>query len=197
MITDMKFVQGVDPCPTVKWNEEVPEFETEAALEKLISYVSQQGVEVTFDSAEPFHFSHQSRSINLTFLGGLSYYIMLHEVGHMMNYYDNVLPSSNDPKDTNETPFFLHYPGYIAEDGDPVRGDFAARSGIARLHEEMDAWRKGIDVAALLSLHEEMDAWRKGIDVAALLSLPLSLWHYTEFSTYKLEGYVRALEKWL
>lgn len=173
MITEMCFVEGEDPCPSVKWHLAMTEEEYTNAIEKLLSLCGSYGIEVQRTNESFCNFDPFNNVISLSTLFGLkkTYFKLLHEVGHALNDSHLGLLGDDDP-----CAYFIHYPGYVAKSGIPHKRHSISLS---------DYKRSFVSV-----LHEELDAWRKGIDVAHMIGLPLSLYEYWKHASECVESYI-------
>lgn len=151
MIDNMIFEPGEDPCPTVNWGNGTPEDSLKDNLEKLVGYAEACGYSVEFKWGCHTRHSPMDRTIYINSAYGLKrqYYILLHEISHM------VLHLKNTQSDGNEFPYIMHYPGLANKKMKPQKED-SLRHMVCLVHEELDAWRKGIDLAHVLQLELDM-----------------------------------------
>lgn len=170
MITEMDF-EADDPCPTIKWDEDFSESQLKEALEATISFATSEGVEVIFGYNLESTWSWKNNAIFINSRLGVErmYYTMLHELGHYLVYRD--LRDEENP-----TPYMLHYPGFVGR------------------HSRFYAKNKGLSSKRFWfsRIHEEMDAWRKGMDVATMLDIPLSLYAYIDRASRGVDTYMEA-----
>lgn len=158
MINEMSFEKDHDPCPSVEWDNNFDESVVKSALEKLISFSEGEGVEVVITHNEKSRYSPEQNIIFLNAKYGVRrmYYTLLHELGHF-----SIFKNLWDGEDG--TAYLIHYPGFVGKSSVPY-----SKNG----YKFKRFWFSRI--------HEELDAWRKGIDIAAMLMLPLSLYEYTD-----------------
>lgn len=175
MITEMNFSEE-NPCPTVEWHKEYDDEEYEVAMEKLLSFCGSEGITVESGYSERSFFQPDE---NLLFISNRfgpkkMYFKLLHEIGHALVSRDLNLIGEQDP-----IGFFLNYPGYVGKNGMPHKVGGKARKA--------DYSRYMISL-----IHEEMDAWRKGMDIASMLELPLGLYEYWEHASEMVDHYIQV-----
>lgn len=151
MIDNMVFEVGVDPCPTISWGAPISEDEMFSNIEKLMGYVEACGYSVEFKHGCYTRCSHQDRTIYINSALGLrkKFYILLHESAHMIMHLKSV------QEDGNEFPYIMLYPGLANKRMAATKVE-SMRHMVALVHEELDAWRKGIDLAHVLQLELDM-----------------------------------------
>ncbi|HUW47205.1 MAG TPA: hypothetical protein VMW36_00455 [Patescibacteria group bacterium] len=170
MITEMDF-EADDPCPTIVWHKDFSDDEYSDAIEKLMSFCMSYGVGIHIDGNSTSEYQLWTNRIILNGRCGFerTYYELLHEIGHMVVH--------KDLKKKDDTAFLLHYPGYVGKELLYMTGDKKTKADLRRLNTAV--------------IHTELDAWRKGTDIASLLSLPLGLYDYWEFASRQVETYLR------
>lgn len=151
MIENMTFEVGVDPCPTIGWNSPVSEDIMISNIEKLLGYVESCDYTVSFEHGCYTRCSHPDRTIYINSAFGVrkKFYLLLHEASHM------IMHLKNRQEDGNEFPYIMLYPGLADRKMRATRTD-SLRHMVCLVHEELDAWRKGIDLAHVLQLEMDM-----------------------------------------
>jgi len=176
LITEIKFKKGKDACPTIEWRRKMSDEEFKTATEKVVCFAASTGVEVKFSSR--YRCTHKVCDkiiyMNSRMKPSKTYYILLHEMGHSVI-------QSYMTKGQDHSEYMLNYPGNVDEN----TMCYTAEGGREHLLSKKDQRRRNITI-----IHEELDAWRKGIDIAAILQLPLSLYDYYSMATKGVESYV-------
>ncbi len=172
MIENMIFEIGEDPCPTINWTGKLSEQEINLSTEKLYCYTAACGYKIELVHNCHTRIDHSLRTIFINSAYGRQriYYVLLHEIGHMVLNLKNTLSNGEI------MPYVLNYPG-LAD-------------------KKMAAQRTSSRRYAITLIHEELDAWRKGIDIAHALQLPLSTFEYTELASKSVATYVSAAYKY-
>lgn len=176
MITEMQFEYGTDPCPTIEWNREMTTEEYMQCIELVLNFCFSLGVDVEFSyNGLCTHKSAENKiSMNTRFGLKKFYHVLLHEAGHML--------INNEMIDRdNHTQFLINYPGNVNKNNKVYAGEGGQEYKLTK----MDRRRRMITI-----IHEELDAWRKGIDIAHMLGLPLSLYDFYSDATKGVESYV-------
>ena len=176
MITEMVFEKGGDPCPTVEWQREMSKDECYRGIEKVVSFCASMGVEVEFgyNKTCTHMISKKIIAMNTRLSPCKMFYVLLHEAGHAVLH-------ETMTADSDHTEFMLNYPGNVNKDN---------KAYVAEGDREHRLSRKDRRRYMITLIHEELDAWRKGIDIAAMLELPLNLYDYYSQATEGVESYV-------
>jgi hypothetical protein len=150
MIENMVF-DDEDPCPTVNWAEGLSDEEAQESLEKVISFVEACGYSVEFGYNYDPICSFQNYTIYLSSRPSIqnTLYILLHEASHMVYHLKYGFEQ-----------YMWNYPYFATKGGNPAKRD-SKRGAFGMLHEEMDAWRKGIDIAHALQIKLDAFAYSK------------------------------------
>lgn len=153
MIENMVFGTDDDPCPTISWCSPEPNDSYYQNIEKLISYVEACGYSVEFRDDPYSCCDHSDRTIYIQSRLGekRKYYVLLHEIGHMIYALRYINMETGDP-----TGYIMQYQGIASKNMSKQR-EASRRFRVAQVHEELDAWRKGIDLAHVLQL--ELNAY--------------------------------------
>lgn len=117
-------------------------------IEKVFSYLQGEGVDIVHKAGELTRYSHGDGVVYVDSEQAEEekLYILLHEVGH----YEVMSKLGFDLNKIRE-----YYPGYFDADGYmKTEEDFASQ--MARVHEEMDAWRIGIRMTETLDIDVNM-----------------------------------------
>lgn len=175
MLTEMQFVEGEDPCPSIEWHKKMTDEEYEHAIERLLSLCGDYGVEIERTNEFRSTFNPFDKVLTLSTRYGLkkTYFKLLHEIGHVLVGQELGLLGEDDPSG-----YFIHYPGFVGRSGVP--------------HRTTKMSMKDFKRSTFSIIHEELDAWRKGIDIAHMLELPLGLHDYWEHASESVETYVHA-----
>lgn len=173
VITDIIFEENKEPCPSVDWLIRSTNEECKENIEKLFSYCASKDIDVRFENVATSYFSPRENNIVLSSKFGPknTYYTFLHEIGHALVSHDMGIMNKKPIK------FFVNYPGYVGKNGEPYQ-------------EEGSISKKDYNRYMTSLIHEEMDAWRKGIDIAGNLGLPLDLYEYWNFASECIDGYI-------
>lgn len=176
MITEMNFEYGTDPCPTIEWNREMTAEDYMECIERVLSFCSSLGVEVELSYNGLCTYKTTESKITMNTRYGLKkfYHVLLHEAGHMLINEEMI------DRD-NHTQFLINYPGNVDKNSKAYAGEGGREHKLTKL----DRRRRMITM-----IHEELDAWRKGLDIAHMLGLPLSLYDYYSDATRGVESYV-------
>jgi|GEM_PF-2610111 hypothetical protein len=178
MITTMSFKAGTDPCPTVSWGGNYSNEQLQDGIEKLVSFCASKGVEVRFGTRE--RCSHAIGLKLITMNSRLSlkklYHVLLHESGHVVINQDMI-------SEEDHTEYLLNYPGNVNKNTEAY---------IAEGDNEHKLTKKDHRRYMVSLIHEECDAWRKGLDIAAMLELPLNLYDFYSDATTGIESYILA-----
>jgi len=168
----MVFEAGTDPCPTINWNEDITDEQAEDSLGKLVGYVAGCGYSVEFSHRCHARISHATRTIHIDSSKGLKkmYYVLLHESAHMIINLKNTLPNGD------VTPYVFLYPGLS--------------------NRKMSAQPLDTNRYMVSLVHEELDAWRKGADLAHVLQLPLDMYRYTQLAYKAVGTYIKAASEY-
>lgn len=176
MITEIDFDTDEDPCPTIEWKRETTDDEFITGIEKLTSLCASYGIDVDFgyNNSCTHHSGQNKISMNNRFKPQRLFYVLLHETGHMVI-------NKAMCRGKNHTEFLLNYPGNV----DRNNKCYTAEGGRESKLSKKDQRRRMVTI-----VHEELDAWRKGIDIAAMLELPLDLYEYYSVATKGVESYI-------
>jgi len=162
VINEMDLTVGMDPCPTMDWTRSVSAVSMKASLEKLFSFACSLGYSMEIAGTQMSYV--EGKKITLKYSDvKTTYYSLLHELGHVMIMKQLNLKADN-------TVFSLFYSGYLRP---------------AKKKTKVDEVKLSVTL-----VHEELDAWRKGLDVAAMLELPLNLSEYSEHACMSVGTYI-------
>lgn len=172
MIENMVFEVGEDPCPTVNWGEGVTDSEAKESIEKLLGFISACGYSVEFERGCHSCINHENRTIYVNSAYGFKrmYYILLHETAHMVMLLRHTLPNSDT------SPYIFLYSGYA--------------------NKKMAQQPMKTNRFLVAQVHEELDAWRKGIDIAHALQMPLDMYAYTQLAYQAAGTYIKAAARY-
>jgi hypothetical protein len=104
------------------------------------------------------------------------YHVLLHESGHVVINQDMI-------SEEDHTEYLLNYPGNVNKNTEAY---------IAEGDNEHKLTKKDHRRYMVSLIHEECDAWRKGLDIAAMLELPLNLYDFYSDATTGIESYILA-----
>ena len=149
----MVFEFGQDPCPTISWCSPESDGSYRESIEKLISYVESCGYSVEFRNDPYSCCDHADKTIYIQSRLGekRKYYVLLHEIGHMIYALRYINMETGDP-----IGYIMQYQGIASKNMSKQR-ETSRRFRVAQVHEELDAWRKGMDLAHTLQL--ELNAY--------------------------------------